>query len=84
MQTDRVIIEARRPDNVFVDKENRKCQISDLIVQNDEKVNMREGKKKREGSNYRNLVFEIQRLCNVRVKRTPVVTVVFGIKFKDL
>ena len=69
IQTDH-IIQARRPDIVLVNKQERTCQLIDVACPADRKVVEKEEEKIEK---YRDLAREVAKLWNVRVKIIPVV-----------
>ena len=69
IQTDHVI-EARRPDLVVVDKEERSCKIIDFAVPGDSRT---EEKEKDKTEKYQNLRRELQKIRNVKMKIIPLV-----------
>ena len=69
IQTDHVI-EARRQDLVVVDKKERSCQIINIAVPGDSKI---EEKEKDKIEKYQDLGRELQKIWNVKVKIIPLV-----------
>ena len=69
IQTDDVI-EARRPDLVVVDKEERSCKIIDFAVPGDSRI---EEKEKGKMEKYQDFGRKLQKICNVKVKIIPLV-----------
>ena len=57
------VIEHRRPDLAIIQKESCKCQVVDLAIVHDARVNIKEIKIK----NYQGLVWEIKWLWNMPV-----------------
>ena len=69
IQTD-YVIEARRPDLIVADKEERSCKIIDFTVPEDSRI---EEKKKDKIEKYQDLERELQKIWNVKVKIIPLV-----------
>ena len=80
IQTDH-IIQARRPDIVLVNKQERTCQQIDVACPADRKVVEKEEEKIEK---YRDLAREVAKLWNVRVKIIPVVIGALGTIPNDL
>ena len=80
IQTDH-IIQARRPDIVLVNKQERTCQLIDVACPVDRKVVEKEEEKIEK---YRDLAREVAKLWNVRVKIIPVVIGALGTIPNDL
>ena len=68
IQTDRVI-QARRPDIVIVDKKSKVCQIVDIAVPGDCRVEIKEDEKIEK---YQDLAREISKLWKVKAKVIPI------------
>ena len=66
MQTDKVI-ETRKPDLKLINKEINQCQVIDIAIPGDIRVVQKEDEKI---GKYKELVFEINRLCNVKTSDT--------------
>ena len=62
---DDLVIEARGPDLVVVDKKKRTCKIIDFVVPGDSRI---EEKEKEKIEKYQNLRRELQKIWNVRMK----------------
>ena len=80
IQTDHVI-EARRPDLVIINKQDRMCQIVDFAVPYDSRVNLKETEKI---TKYQDLARELQKLWNMRVKVIPIIIGALGTTPKKL
>jgi len=74
IQTDK-LIEARRPDIVLVNKETKECQIIDIAIPGDTRVEKKEEEKI---DKYHELAFEVGRLWEVRAKVIPIVIGALG------
>ena len=74
IQTDKVI-SARRPDIVVVDKVTKQCQIIDVAIPGDVRVETKESEKT---DKYRDLAIEIKRLWEVKPVVVPVVIGALG------
>ena len=74
IQTDHVI-EARRPDLVVVDKQERSCKIIDFAVTGDSRIE----KEKDKIEKYQDLGRELQKIWNVKVKIIPLVVGSLGV-----
>ena len=76
------IIEARRPDIVVVNKEERNCTIIDIAVPADKRIGEKE---KEKVEKYQNLKREITRMWNMRtVQVVPIVVGSLGSVTKNL
>ena len=64
------VIEARRPDLVLVDNNERSCKIIDLAVPGDSRI---EENEKDKIEKYQDLGRELQKIWNVKVKIIPLV-----------
>ena len=69
IQTDHVI-QARRPDLVFIDKKNKHCKIMDVAIPGDSRIELK-GREKVEKC--QDLAREIRKLWNVKVEVIPIV-----------
>ena len=69
VQTD-IVIEARRPDLIVIDKAKKQRQIIDFAVPFDSKVAEKEGEKIEK---YQDLAQEVKRIWNMKVKVIPLV-----------
>ena len=76
------VIEARRPDIVVVNKQERKCTIIDIAVKADKRIGEKENEKVEK---YQDLKREIARLWNMRtVQMVPTVKGSLGSVTKNL
>ena len=64
------VIEARKPDFVAVDKEERICNMIDFAVPGDSRI---KGKEKDKIQKYKDLGRELEKIWNVKVKIIPLV-----------
>ena len=80
IQTDHVI-QARRPDVIFIDKEKKECKILDFAIPYDSRVNAKEMEKTEK---YQDLARDVQKLWNMRTKVIPVVIGALGTTPKEL
>ena len=69
IQTDHVI-QARRPDLVFIDKKNKLCKIIDVAIPGDSRI---ESKEREKVEKYQDLAREMRKLWNVKVEVIPIV-----------
>ena len=75
VRTDHVI-EARRPDLLIIDKSEKKCQIIDVEILEDERVRANEDEKVEK---YQDLAIEVRRkMWGVRTKVIPIVVGALG------
>ena len=74
IQTDH-IISARRPDIVVIDKQEKKCQIIDVAIPVDGRIDKKEEEKIEK---YQELGREIKKLWNLKVKVIPIVVGALG------
>lgn len=74
IQTDKVI-EARRPDIVMINKKTKECQIIDIAIPSDTRVEKKEEEKI---GKYQELAFELGRLWEVRTQVIPIVIGALG------
>ena len=82
VQTDH-IIEARRPDLIIINKEEKKCTIVDFAVPYDSRV---ETKQREKTEKYQDLRREIQKLWNMKTNIVPIIIGALGTpspKLKD-
>ena len=76
------VIEARRPDIVVVNKQDRKCTIIDIAVPADKRIGEKENEKVEK---YQDLKREIAKMWNVRtVQVVPIVVGSLGSVTKNL
>ena len=69
IQTDH-ILQARRPDLVFIDKKNKLCKIIDVAIPGDSRI---ESKEREKVEKYQDLAREMRKLWNVKVEVIPIV-----------
>ena len=74
IQTDHVV-EHRRPDIVVLDKEGKRCQLIDIAVPGDSRVELKEKEKVQK---YQDLARELRKLWRVKVKVVPLVVGALG------
>lgn len=74
IQTDHIIT-ARRPDIVVIDKQRKKCQIVDIAIPVDGRIDKKEEEKIEK---YQELAREIKKLWNLKVKVIPIVVGALG------
>ena len=82
VQTDH-LIEARQPDLIIINKEEKKCTIVDFAVPYDSRV---ETKQKEKTEKYQDLRREIQKLWNMKTNIVPIIIGALGtpsLKLKD-
>ena len=80
IQTDHVI-QARRPDVIFIYKGKKECKIIDFAIPYDSRVNTKEMEKMEK---YQDLAQEVQKLWNMRTKVIPIITGALGTTPKKL
>ena len=68
VQTDH-IVEARRPDMMIIDKENKLCLIVDFAVPSDHRIEIKEREKIEK---YQDLKRGVQKLWNMKAKIIPI------------
>ena len=76
-----IIIPARRPDLIIINKKKRTCKIVDFVVLADHRVKLKECEKKYK---YLDLAWELKTLQNMQVTIIPIVIGAFGIVTKGL
>jgi hypothetical protein len=74
VQTDRTIPN-NKPDIIIRDDEKGTCMLIDVAIPGDGNVRKKEAEKILK---YKDLIIEIQRMCNVKTKVTPVVIAATG------
>ena len=74
VQTDH-IVEARRPDMMIIDKDNKLCLIVDFAVPSDHRIDIKEREKIEK---YQDLKREVQKLWNMKAKVIPIVIGALG------
>ena len=80
IQTDHVI-EARRPDMIFVEKRNKCCKIIDFAITYDSRIEEKEVEKV---VKYQDLARELKKLWKMKTMVIPIVIGTFGTVPKDL
>ena len=76
-----IIISARRPDLIIINKEKRICKIVDFAVPADYRIKLKECEKK---DKYLDLAKELKKLWNMKVTIIPIVFGAFGTVTKGL
>ena len=68
-------IEARRPDLLIIDKNEKNCQIIDVAIREDGRVRVKEDEKVEK---YQDLAREVRKMWGVRTKVIPIVVGALG------
>ena len=76
-----VLISARRPDLIIINKKMRICQTVDFAVPANNRINLKESEKK---DNYLDLARELKKLWNMKVTIVPIVIGALGSITKEL
>ena len=80
MQTD-LLISARRPDLIIINKKKRTCKTVDFTVPADHRIKLKECEKK---DKYLDLAWGVEKLWNMKVTIIPIVIGAFGTVTKGL
>ena len=80
IQTD-LLISARRPDKVIINKKTKTCRIENFTVSADHKVKLKESEKK---DNYQDLPGNLKKLWNMKVTVIPIVIGALSTVTKEL